>query len=141
MSRLQTNPGQRVLAVGIEARRDEHEVGPERDRGRQHDVLEQRQPEILFRPGWHRQVDRVPLPLSRPDIAERTAAGEKPRLVDAREQHVRAAPERLGGAVAVMDVQSSTNTRRAPSSRIAGPAAIATLLNRQKPIARAGSAW
>jgi hypothetical protein len=33
------------------------------------------------------------------------------------------------------------NTRRAPSSAIAKAAAIAVLLNRQKPIARPGSAW
>jgi hypothetical protein len=37
--------------------------------------------------------------------------------------------------------QSMTRTRSMPSSRIAGSAAIATLLNRQKPIARSRSAW
>jgi hypothetical protein len=37
--------------------------------------------------------------------------------------------------------QSRTNTRSAPSASSACRAATATLLNRQKPIARAGSAW
>src|SRR6201998_4336096 len=53
--------------------------------------------------------------------------------------------ERLRNASAVplpwWTSQSSTKTRETPSCAIASSAAIATLLNRQNPIARSGSAW
>ena len=68
-------PASGSAAVRVEAGGDEHELGLEGARGGQHDVLDQRQPQILFRAGRDGQVDRVALAGARADVAQRPVPG------------------------------------------------------------------
>ena len=90
--------------MGVKAGRDQHEVRGELTRGGEHDVLYERQPLILPGAAGHGEVERVALAGPRADVGERAGAGVDAGLVDAREQHVRARAEGLGGAVAVVHV-------------------------------------
>ena len=71
---------------------------------REHDVLEQGEPDFLVGAGGNREVDRVALALAGPEVRRGAAARVDPGLVDADEEDVGAPAERLGGAVAVVDV-------------------------------------
>src|ERR1700736_136605 len=88
----------------IETSGDQHELGLERLCGGEHDVLEQRQPQLLFATGRHGEIDRVALSKAGADVAQQASPRVDPCLVDAREQHIGATAERLGGAVAVVNV-------------------------------------
>ncbi len=102
---IRTSCGAKSVAIGID------------------DVLEQGEPDLLARAGGDRQVDRVPLPSARAEVVGRPGPRVKPVLVEADEEHVGAAPEGLGGAVAVVDVPVEHQDplrrrgRRSPSRR------------------------
>ena len=108
----------------------------------QHDALEQRQPQRLAGARRDRQVDRVALPRARAGVL-RAARCPGTAATGGCSRTARRARRRKISAVPLpwWTSQSSTNTRCRPSSAIAAAAATATLLNRQKPIARSRSAW
>ena len=101
---LKPAAAERVGAVCVKARGDQHELGTEsRGRGDDH-VFQQRDPELAVGAGGDGEVDGVPQPGVRPGVTQPAAVGEGVLLVDAREQHVAAAAEDLSGSVTVVHV-------------------------------------
>jgi len=74
--------------VGVEAGRDQDQLGLEAGGGGEDLPLEQRDPELLFAAGRDRQVDREPLARPRAGVLPGAAAGEDAALVDAGEEDV-----------------------------------------------------
>ena len=127
---------ERILAVRVESGRHVDDLRPV--------ALERGQPALAHRLAERvaaaarrqRDVDHVGGDGSRCPSTDTADAGSR------HHQHPRVAGEDVLGAVAVVDVEVDRPRRarcRARSSACAAP--TATLLNRQKPIARSRSAW
>ena len=128
--------------MGVVAGRDHDQPRRVRARDRRHHVLDEGEELLAAGPGRHRQVDRVALPLPVARVLGRPGARIERPLVDAGVEHVAVGGEDRLGAVAVVDVPvEHQHPLGAAARRSRGAAATATLLNRQKPIARSRSAW
>src|SRR5690348_4464827 len=92
------------MTMGVKAGRDQHELRGELARGRQDHMLEYGQPD--FRPGapGHGNVNGVAEARPGPRVAYRAGSGKQAELMNAREQHVRPAPENVRSAIPMVDV-------------------------------------
>ena len=131
--------GERIARVRVVAGGDEHQPGPVLEPERDHDVLDQRAPRRVAGPGGHRQVDRVALAAPRPRVARPARC----RDTAATGGCSRRARRDRAWKMSLVPLpwwtsQSRIRTRSAPAASSARRAATATLLKRQKPIARAG---
>ena len=106
--------GERIVAMGVEACRDEHELGLERPHRRLDDVLECARVLLVARPGRERDVERRLGLLVRP-----AGAGVERPLVQRDEEDGRVVPEDRLRPVPVMDVPVDD---RDPSDAAARPA-------------------
>ena len=128
--------------MGVEPGRDQHQLRGERPRQRHRDVVDERAEDVVARPGRDRQVDRVAGALARADVA-------RPDRCPGYSGDWWIETNRTRGSAWKMSLvplpwwtsQSRIITRSSPCASSAWRAATAMLLNRQKPIARAGSAW
>ena len=128
--------------MGVEARRDEHELRlPRRDQ-RRHHVLDQRAVDGVAAPARDRQVDRVALARA---LARRTTPARCPDTAATRGSRRRARRRRARRSPRSRCRGGRPSRGSAPARARGRPcarrAATATLPKKQKPIARAGSAW
>ena len=121
--------------MGVEPGRDEHQLGLERRRRRSDDSVERLEVLRVARTGAQRDVDRR----LRLVVGPAAAGIERPLVERDEEDAVVVVEDRLR-PVAVMDVEVDDRYALTAELRCATRAAIATLLKRQKPIARAAIA-
>jgi hypothetical protein len=96
---------ERITRMCVEAGRHEHELRAEVIEGGQHEFVENRREIAISERARERQMERVPAALGEPALPGAPGAGiERRRAVGADEGHVAAAIERVGGAVALVNI-------------------------------------
>ena len=126
---------------GRRSRPRREQVGCEVARQRRDDVLDERRRNSPARPRRHRHVDASYPARRRCPTRRRPGPGIERALVDARVEHLGRDSQKICSVpLPWWTSQSRIRTRSAPCAASACAAATATLLNRQKPIARVDSA-
>ena len=132
--------GERVVTVGIEPRRHEHPGRLETVDRRSNDFVDGRQGDVAGRAGWQRHVHRQTRSTGTTRFCRRDPCPDT-QATDARTHRARGGRPRRCPAFRCRGARPSRRSAtRSPASASAA-AAIATLFNRQKPIARGAVAW